>query len=60
VNFVAHDVVLVINMVNQSLIQYHLGYKLGVNGVITFKNAKLKDVYSQLSPNDIVLETDLV
>ncbi len=35
-----------------------MGYKLGVNGVITFKNAKLKDVYSQLSPNDIVLETD--
>ena len=35
-----------------------MGYKLGVNGVITFKNAKLKDVYKELSPNDIVLETD--
>ena len=35
-----------------------MGYKLGVNGVITFKNAKLKDVFSKLSPYDIVLETD--
>ena len=34
------------------------GYKLGVNGVITFKNAKLKDLYKELSPHDIVLETD--
>lgn len=35
-----------------------MGYKLGVNGVITFKNAKLKEVFEKLSPNDIVLETD--
>ena len=35
-----------------------MGYKLGVNGVITFKNAKLKDVFKELSPSDIVLETD--
>ena len=35
-----------------------MGYKLGVNGVVTFKNAKLKDVYAKLSPKDIVLETD--
>ena len=39
-------------------IYLNMGYKLGVNGVITFKNAKLKDVYKELSPNDIVLETD--
>ena len=35
-----------------------MGYKLGVNGVVTFKNCKLKDVYVKLSPKDIVLETD--
>lgn len=35
-----------------------MGFKLGINGVITFKNAKLKDVYKNLSLNDFVLETD--
>ena len=35
-----------------------MGYKLGINGVVTFKNCKLKDVYKELSPKDIVLETD--
>lgn len=35
-----------------------MGFKLGINGVITFKNCNLKDVYKELSLNDIVLETD--
>lgn len=35
-----------------------LGYKLGVGGVVTFKNSKLKDVIKQIDINDIVLETD--
>ena len=35
-----------------------MGYKLGINGVITFKNCNLKDIYKELSLNDIVLETD--
>lgn len=35
-----------------------MGYKLGVNGVITFKNCNIKDVYKELSPKDILLETD--
>ena len=35
-----------------------MGFKLGINGVITFKNCNLKDVISKLSPSDIVLETD--
>lgn len=35
-----------------------MGFKLGINGVITFKNCNLKDVYKELSINDIVLETD--
>lgn len=35
-----------------------MGFKLGINGVVTFKNCKIKDVYAQLSPKDVVLETD--
>lgn len=35
-----------------------MGYKLGIGGVITFKNSKLSDVISKLSLDDIVLETD--
>ena len=35
-----------------------MGFLLGINGVITFKNCNLKDVVSKLSLNDIVLETD--
>lgn len=35
-----------------------MGYKLGVGGVITFKNSKLSDVISQIDLDNIVLETD--
>ncbi|MDE6285078.1 MAG: TatD family hydrolase [Bacilli bacterium] len=35
-----------------------MGFKLGINGVITFKNCNLKEVYKKLSLNDFVLETD--
>lgn len=35
-----------------------MGYKLGINGVITFKNANLKDVFKRISLDNIVLETD--
>ena len=35
-----------------------LGYVLGINGVITFKNCKLKGLYKNISFNNIVLETD--
>ena len=35
-----------------------LGFYLGIGGVITFKNSKLKDVLSELSLDNIVLETD--
>ena len=35
-----------------------MGYKLGINGVVTFKNSKLKETLSKLTPNDLVLETD--
>ena len=35
-----------------------LGFKLGIGGVVTFKNSKLKDVVKELNTNNILLETD--
>ena len=35
-----------------------LGYKLGIGGVVTFKNSKLGEVIKKVSLSDIVLETD--
>ena len=35
-----------------------MGFKLGINGVVTFKNSNLKDTLKKLSPDNIVLETD--
>lgn len=35
-----------------------LGFLLGINGVITFKNSKLKDVIKNVSIENIILETD--
>ena len=35
-----------------------IGFYLGIGGVLTFKNSKLKDVVKELSLNNLVLETD--
>ena len=35
-----------------------MGYKLGIGGVLTFKNSKLGEVMKEVSLNSIVLETD--
>ena len=35
-----------------------MGYLLGINGVITFKNSKLKDVIKEIPLDYIILETD--
>lgn len=35
-----------------------LGYKLGIGGVITFKNSNLKEVIKKIGLDNIVLETD--
>lgn len=35
-----------------------MGYLLGVNGVITFKNCNIKDVIKEVGVDNIVLETD--
>lgn len=35
-----------------------MGFFLGINGVITFKNCQLKEVYEKISLESILLETD--
>lgn len=35
-----------------------LGFKLGIGGVITFKNCNLKDIISNIDIKNIILETD--
>lgn len=36
----------------------NIGFKLGIGGVVTFKNSNLKDVVEKIDIKDIVLETD--
>ena len=35
-----------------------MGFSLGIGGVVTFKNSKLREVVAQLPLDKIVLETD--
>ena len=35
-----------------------MGFKLGVGGVVTFKNSKLKEVFKEVDISNIVFETD--
>ncbi len=35
-----------------------IGFYLGIGGVITFKNSKLKDIFEEITLDNIVLETD--
>lgn len=39
-------------------IYLNLGYKIGIGGVVTFKNSKLPDTLKKLAIDNIVLETD--
>ena len=36
----------------------NMGFKLGVGGIVTFKNSGLEKVLQNVTPHDIVLETD--
>ena len=40
------------------MIYIKMGYKLGINGVVTFKNSNLKDVVAKVGIGNIVIETD--
>ena len=35
-----------------------MGYKLGINGVVTFKNCNLRETLKNIDPKNIVFETD--
>jgi TatD DNase family protein len=35
-----------------------MGFYFGINGVITFKSAKIKEIYKDIPLENIVLETD--
>ena len=35
-----------------------MGYKLGINGVVTFKNCNLRDALKEIDVSNLVLETD--
>ena len=35
-----------------------IGFKLGIGGVLTFKNTKLRDTIKEISLEDIIIETD--
>ena len=35
-----------------------MGFVLGINGVVTFKNSHLKEVIEKIDPKNIILETD--
>lgn len=42
----------------QASIIINLGFKIGINGVVTFKNSQLPEVIKQIPLNELVLETD--
>ena len=41
-----------------AMIYIKMGFLLGINGVVTFKNCNLKDVLVNIGLNNIILETD--
>lgn len=41
-----------------ALIYINMGFLLGINGVVTFKNANIKEVIKKVGLSNIVLETD--
>ena len=42
----------------QALKIIDLGFKIGIGGVITFKNSKLRDIISRISLKNLIIETD--
>ncbi|HHT03184.1 MAG TPA: TatD family hydrolase [Bacteroidales bacterium] len=43
---------------NQAKKVIEMGFKIGIGGVVTFKNAKLTDIVREIDIEDILLETD--
>lgn len=44
--------------IEQAKMAIDAGFKIGVGGIVTFKNSGLDKIISQLNPTDLVLETD--
>ncbi len=44
--------------IEQARLVLDMGFKIGVGGTVTFKNSGIDKLVAQLSPDDIVLETD--
>jgi len=44
--------------VDEALDVINMGFKLGIGGVVTFKNTNLRNVLKHIDPKHIVLETD--
>ena len=44
--------------VEQARMVVDLGFKIGVNGIVTFKKSGLDDVIRQIDPSHLVIETD--
>ncbi len=43
---------------DQAKLAVKKGFKIGVGGIVTFKNSGIAEMISQLQPNDLLLETD--
>ena len=44
--------------IEQAQMVTDLGFKIGVNGIVTFKNSGLDHVISQIDPTHLIIETD--
>jgi TatD DNase family protein len=44
--------------IEQAQLVTGLGFKIGVGGIVTFKNSGLDNVIGQVAPSDLILETD--
>ncbi|MFP4663557.1 MAG: TatD family hydrolase [Bacteroidales bacterium] len=44
--------------ISQAMEVINIGFKIGVGGVVTFKNSKLPNVLEKIAPENLVLETD--
>ncbi|MFY9152523.1 MAG: TatD family hydrolase [Prolixibacteraceae bacterium] len=44
--------------IEQARMVTDLGFKIGVNGIVTFKNSGLDEVIKQIDPSNLIIETD--
>jgi TatD DNase family protein len=44
--------------IDQAQMVIDLGFKIGVNGIVTFKKSTLADVVREIAPSNLIIETD--